>query len=92
VLEVSGSPPENFESIVRRYVAASPFVERRFGATLRAGLHLVQALLTPAPRLEGIAARLDLPRISHAMLAADSAAWRRLHVLSSATSATEASA
>jgi NAD(P)H dehydrogenase (quinone) len=92
VLEVAGSPPEDFESIVRRYVAASPFVERRFGATLRAGVHLVKALLTRAPRLEAIADRLELPRISHAMLAADSAAWRRVHVRSSATSATEASA
>ncbi len=37
VLEVCGSPPEDFESIVRRYVAASPFVERSFGSKLRAG-------------------------------------------------------
>ena len=92
VLEVSGSPPEDFESIVRRYVAASPFAERRLGATLRAGYHLMKALVTPAPRLEEIAARLELPRISHAMLATESASWRRLHALSSAGSATEASA
>ena len=92
VLEVSGSPPEDFESIVRRYVATSPLVERRVGAMLRAGLHLVKALTTPAPRLDAIAAQLELPRISHATLAADSAAWRRSHVLSSATSCAEASA
>ena len=92
VLEVSGSPPEDFESIVRRYVATSPLVERRVGAMLRAGFHLVKALTTPAPRLEAIAAQLELPRISHATLAADSAAWRRSHVLSSATSCAEASA
>jgi hypothetical protein len=52
----------------------------------------VKALLTPAPRLEAIADRLELPRIAHAMLAAESAAWRRSHVLSSAVRPTEASA
>ena len=86
VLEVSGSPPEDFESIVRRYVAASPLVERGFAAMIRAGLHLSKALVTPTPRLQAIADRLELPRISHAMLAAESAAWRRSHVLSPATS------
>jgi hypothetical protein len=92
VLEVSGSPPEDFESIVRRYVAASPLVERGFGAMIRAGGHLVKALVTPAPRLEAIADRLELPRIAHATLAAESAAWRCSHVVSSPTSPSEAPA
>jgi uncharacterized protein YbjT (DUF2867 family) len=87
VREVSGSSPEDFESIVRRYVADSPLVEQSLGAKLRAARRLVNALLTRAPRVEAIAARLELPRTAHAMLAAESAAWRSSHAAVTPTTA-----
>ncbi|HEX3776754.1 MAG TPA: NmrA family NAD(P)-binding protein [Polyangiaceae bacterium] len=75
VLEVSGSEPESFEVIVRRYVAASAFARPSFAGKLRAVLQIVKALLTPAPNLDAIATRLELPRTAHAALAADSKEW-----------------
>lgn len=79
VLELSGSAPEAFESIVRRYVAAAPPSGGRMAGRWRAALRLMKGLLTPPPRLEAIAARLELPRVPHAMLAADSESWRLSH-------------
>jgi uncharacterized protein YbjT (DUF2867 family) len=80
VREVGGSPPEDFETIVRRYVAESPLARRSMRSRLRAAWNLVRALLTPAPDLGAIAARLELPQIAHAALAADSVRWRRSHM------------
>jgi NAD(P)H dehydrogenase (quinone) len=77
VLEVGGSPSEEFEQIVRRYVMASPFAERTLAAKLRASLGLSKGLLARRLDLEAIARRLAIPGIVHAALAADSPEWRQ---------------
>jgi uncharacterized protein YbjT (DUF2867 family) len=79
VLEVGGSPPEDFETIVRRYAATSLLAKRTLGSKLRAGLNLLKALLTPAPDLAAVARRLEHPDLAHAAFAADSPAWRSSH-------------
>jgi NAD(P)H dehydrogenase (quinone) len=81
VEEVGASAPEDFETIARRYVAASPFVRTGFGGKLGAAWSIARALLTPAPDIEGIAARLELPQLRHATLASNSASWRASHLL-----------
>jgi NAD(P)H dehydrogenase (quinone) len=74
VLEVGGSPPEDFEQIVRRYVADSVLTKRTIGAKLRAALHLMQAAATRAPEIDN-SARADTSTITHAALAVDSPTW-----------------
>jgi uncharacterized protein YbjT (DUF2867 family) len=82
VKEVGGSPPEPFEAIVRRYLSASPLVRRTLGSRIRALANVARALVTPSPDLDAIAARLELPTVAHAGLAADLPRWRRSHVTS----------
>lgn len=84
VLEVGGAPPEDFEQIVRRYVAASPVVKRTAASKLRAARNLIKGLLTPTPNIDAIARRLEIPRIANAALAADSVEWRNAHGASAA--------
>jgi len=79
VRELSGSPAEDFDSIVRRYVDASPFRKRTPLTQLRAVRRLVRLLLTRTPDLSAIARRLELPVTAHATLAVDSDPWRRSH-------------
>jgi uncharacterized protein YbjT (DUF2867 family) len=79
VLEVGGTQPETFEQIVRRYVTASPFAKRTLGSELRAVRNLLRGLVTAAPNPGTIARRLEIPRIAHAALAADSAGWCDSH-------------
>jgi uncharacterized protein YbjT (DUF2867 family) len=79
VREVGGVVPEGFETIVRRYVRHSPLARRTIGSRVRAVVHILGALLTRAPDLNAISARLGLPRVSHASLAADSVRWRSTH-------------
>jgi NAD(P)H dehydrogenase (quinone) len=79
VLEVGGSEPEEFERIVRRYVARTTFSERTAGSMARAILNLTKALLTSAPNPAEIAQQLEIPTVKHAVLAADSAKWLSAH-------------
>jgi len=79
VLEVGGRPAEDFETIVRRYVASSDLARRSVGATTRAAWNLIKATATSRPNLDAMAARLSLPAIAHASLAADSSTWLRSH-------------
>jgi uncharacterized protein YbjT (DUF2867 family) len=79
VREIGGRPPEDFETIVRRYVAVSPFARRTIGAKGRALGNLMTALLTKAPDPAAIRQRLELPTIANAKLAADSQIWLSTH-------------
>jgi NAD(P)H dehydrogenase (quinone) len=79
VLSVGGSPPEAFEDIARRYVAASRFGQPTIGSRLLAIRNLGKGLLTTSPDPESIARRLGIPRIAHATLAADSMEWLNSH-------------
>ena len=79
VLDLAGTAPEDFESILRRYVAGSPVVARSIGAKGHALAKLMKALLARAPDPAAIAGRLGIPVLSHARLATDSSIWRRSH-------------
>ena len=78
VLEVGGRAPEDFDTIVRRYVASSHHARRSIGSRARAMLGLVGAMLARAPDLDAIDRRCA-PQISRAALAADSATWLSIH-------------
>ena len=52
VLEVAGREPEDFETIVRRYVAESPEAVRSVGNRLKAIRFFIKMLLTPAPDMD----------------------------------------
>jgi NAD(P)H dehydrogenase (quinone) len=80
VWQVGGRKPEDFEHIARRYVGASRFRTRTVGTSLRAIGNLLRGLITAAPDPSAIADRLAIPRIGHAVLAADSAEWMGSHV------------
>jgi NAD(P)H dehydrogenase (quinone) len=80
VEEVTGRAPEDFETIARRYVAASPFVIRGPVGVIREVAGLAAALLARTPNLNKIEARLGVPGISNFALAADSPAWQPTHV------------
>lgn len=73
VLEVGGSPPEDFEQIVRRYVNHSAVTKRTISAKLRAALHLMRAAATRAPEID------NASTITHAALVIDSPIWLQSH-------------
>jgi NAD(P)H dehydrogenase (quinone) len=73
VLEVGGSPPEDFEQIVRRYVNHSAVTKRTVGAKLRAALHLMRAAAARAPEID------NTSTITHATLAVESPIWLQSH-------------
>jgi NAD(P)H dehydrogenase (quinone) len=78
VLAVGGQPPEDFETIVRRYVAASRYAKRNIGSRAKAMLGLMRAMLVRAPDLDAFDRRCA-PQVSRAALAADSAGWLSIH-------------
>jgi NAD(P)H dehydrogenase (quinone) len=80
VREIGGSEPQDFETIVRTYVARSPFAKRTMALRARAAWNLARALMTPAPNLDALAEKLNIPNIPHGSLAADSMSWRASHV------------
>jgi NAD(P)H dehydrogenase (quinone) len=79
VRAIGGAEPEEFETIVRRYVARSPFAKRTIGRTAKAAWNLARAMLTAAPDLDALAEKLGIPRIPHGNLAADSRSWQSSH-------------
>jgi NAD(P)H dehydrogenase (quinone) len=80
VRQMGGAEPEDFETIVRSYVAKSAFVKRSLALWTRTLWNMARALMTPAPDLDVLAERLNIPSIPHASLAADSVSWRASHV------------
>jgi uncharacterized protein YbjT (DUF2867 family) len=79
VLEVGGAPPEPFETIARRYLAATPAARRSLSGLLREAAGLAAALGTPKPNIAAIEARYGLPALTAAKLAMDSLDWREEH-------------
>jgi hypothetical protein len=79
VREIGGREPEDFETIVRRYLARSPFSKRRMALMARAAWNMARAIATPVPDLKALALTLNIPSIPHASLAADSLSWRNSH-------------
>ena len=79
VLEVGGRPPEDFETIVRRYMAQRPEAQRSFANQLEAVWNFAQILITPAPNLDRYERRQNHPRVSQPAYAPDFEAWVESH-------------
>ena len=78
VLEVTGRPAEDFETIARRY-AALPQNRRNFGNWLRQFAQFLIAPLSPGFNLGRYDRELRLPFPSEPKFATDSEVWRREH-------------
>jgi NAD(P)H dehydrogenase (quinone) len=81
VEELTGSAPEDFDAIARRYVRASPRAVRSFIGAMREAAGLAAALVSCTPDIGRIEARFALPRIANFALAANSPLWRTTHAL-----------
>jgi uncharacterized protein YbjT (DUF2867 family) len=79
VLEVTGRAPEDFETIVRRYVAGSPLSRRTPASMLRAMVGMAKIMLTPKLDPMRYARGHDLPELSRPCLAAESVSWLSSH-------------
>ena len=79
VLEVGGQPPEDFETIVQRYVAHSSVVQSSLTHQLRAARNFVQILLTPVPNIDDYERSHHLPKVSQPTYALDNYAWVTSH-------------
>lgn len=86
VLDVTGRPPEDFETITRRY--AAPFRNQRtFGNWLRELARFLLTPLSPGFNLDRYDRELRRPFPSEPQFAPDSIVWRREHGISDATNA-----
>ncbi len=79
VEELTGSEPEDFQAIARRYVAASPAAVRGLAGAMREAAGLAAALLARTPDINRMETSLGVPRIANFALATDSPAWRATH-------------
>jgi uncharacterized protein YbjT (DUF2867 family) len=80
VLEVTGRPPEDFETVARRH-AALPQYRRTTGNLLRELLQTMVTPLRPAYDLERYYRELRRPVPAQPQLARESAVWQREHIL-----------
>lgn len=85
VFEVTGQRPEDFETIVRRYVSESPFARRSPGSVLRAMGGMLRIMATPALDPVAYARSHDVSTLSGARLAAESDDWLSTHSAPAAT-------
>jgi uncharacterized protein YbjT (DUF2867 family) len=80
VLDVTGQPPENFETIARRY-AALPGNQRTFGNWLRELTQFMIVPLSPGFNFDRYDRELRRPSPSGPQFAPDSPVWRREHAI-----------
>lgn len=80
VLDVTGLPPEDFETIARRY-AALPGNQRRFGNWLRELAQFMVVPLSPGFNFNRYDRELRRPFPSEPQFAPDSKVWRRDHAI-----------
>src|SRR5499427_4980921 len=86
VLDVTGRPAEDFETIARRY--AAPFRNQRtFGNWLRAFAQFLLTPLSPGFNLNRYDRGLRRPFPSEPQFATDSKVWRREHGITDSTKA-----
>ena len=85
VLDVTGRPAEDFETIARRY-AAQPRNLRTFGNRLREIVHFLLGPLSPGFDLKRYDRELRGPFPSAPQFATDSTVWRREHDIANAAS------
>lgn len=79
VEEIAGSAPEDFASIARRHVMASPDAVRGLTGALREVSGLLAALLARKPDVGRIEARLGAPHVDSYALANKSEGWLATH-------------
>ncbi len=80
VLEVGGREPEDFETIVRRYVANSPGAVPSFGNRLKAVRFFIKMLLTPAPDMDSYERERDHALLQEPEYTTASEEWLAEHV------------
>jgi hypothetical protein len=80
VLDVTGRPAEDFETIARRY-AALPRNQRNFSNWLREFVQFMFAPLSPSFNLDRYDRELRRPFPSAPQLVTDSKVWRREHAM-----------
>lgn len=80
VLDVTGRPAEDFETIARRY-AAQPANRRTLGNWVREFAQFMLAPLSPGFNLDRYDRELRRPLPSEAQLATESTIWRREHAI-----------
>ncbi|HEY3326666.1 MAG TPA: hypothetical protein VGK14_05780 [Novimethylophilus sp.] len=83
VLEVIGQKPEDFETIVRRYVGKSPLVKRSIGSMLRAMGGMMKIMLKPTLDPGHYAQLHGFPKLMGASLAVESEKWLSTHASNS---------
>lgn len=81
VLDVTGRPAEDFETIARRY-AAQPFNQRTLGNWLREFARFMMAPLTPGLNFDRYDRELRRPFPSSPRFTVESAIWRNEHDIS----------
>ena len=84
VLEVTGRPAEDFETIARRY-AAKPRNRRTIGNRLREFAEFLVTPLSPGFNLDRYDRELRRPLPSMPQFASDSKVWRREHAAAGST-------
>jgi NAD(P)H dehydrogenase (quinone) len=80
VLDVTGQPPEDFETIARRY-AALPGNQRTFGNRLRELARFLTVPLSPGFNFDRYDRELRRPFPSAPQFAPDSKTWQREHAI-----------
>jgi uncharacterized protein YbjT (DUF2867 family) len=86
VLDVTGRPAEDFETIARRY-ATLPRNQRTFGNWLREFVQFMLTPLSPGFDLDRYDRELRSPFLSVPQFATDSNVWRREHSIANAAKA-----
>ena len=79
VEEVGGRPPEDFETITRRYVAQRPEAKASLANKLRAMWNFMQILLTSVPNLDRYERDRQHPLIDRSAYAPESESWMHSH-------------
>jgi hypothetical protein len=80
VLDLTGRPAEDFETIARRY-AAQPRNQRTFGNGVRQFAEFMMGPLSRGYNFERYDRELRRPFPSHPQFAPDSEVWRREHAI-----------
>lgn len=80
VLEVTSQEPEDFETIVRRYVAKSPFAKRGVRSMLHAMSGMMKIMLKPTLDPTRYAQFHHFPKLTKASLAMESEKWLATHM------------
>ena len=79
VQSLGGSAPEDFETIVRRYVAADPMAQPSFANRLRAIAQFGKIVLTRMPDIAAYERAQNYPQLRSPKYGLDYEPWRRSH-------------